>query len=90
MIMHQSQVPPGIIPVNAYMEGDVVTLVVMIDERDTMDDVARKVAFQVVGRRVRERDGRLVVQHQGRDLGGETTVQEAGIRPRASVFVRYL
>ena len=53
-------------PVNALFEDDFVTQLVVVRDTDTVDQAARKVAAQVVGRRVPPRDAGLVVRHDGR------------------------
>jgi hypothetical protein len=52
---------------------------VVLQDTDTVDKAARKVAAQVVGRRVAPRDARLVVHLHGRILPGDVTVAESGI-----------
>lgn len=84
-----TRLPPNVMPLNAHMAGDMITVLVLVDENDTMDEVARKVAYQTVGRRVREQDAPLVVRHAGFDLPRDLTVTAAGIPPRANVYVRY-
>jgi len=59
--------------------GDFVSQLVVVPDTDTMDQAARKVAAQVVGRRVPPRDAGLVVRHDGRVVPGDVTVAESGI-----------
>ncbi len=66
-------------PVNATFEGDFVSQLVVVPDTDTVDQAARKVAAQVVGRRVPPRDARLVVRHDGGVVPGDVTVAESGI-----------
>ena len=53
------------VPVNALFEDDFVTQLVVVRDTDTVDQAARKVAAQVVGRRVPPRDAGLVVRLDG-------------------------
>ncbi len=84
-----TKLPPTVVPVNAHMAGDMITILVLVEEGDTMEDVARKVAYQTVGRRVREQHRPLVVRHHGSDLPADLTVLDAGIAPRCNIHVRY-
>jgi hypothetical protein len=67
------------VPINAMFDNDFVTQLVVVWDTDTVTDVARKVAAQVVGRRVPPRDAGLVVRLDGRVVPGDLTVAESGI-----------
>jgi toluene monooxygenase system protein A len=67
------------LPVNAMFGNDFVTQLVVVLDTDTVDQAARKVAAQVVGRRVPPQDAGLVVHHDGRVVPGDVTVAESGI-----------
>ncbi len=67
------------VPVNAMFENDMVTQLVVVLDTDTVEEAARKVAAQVVGRRVSPRDAGLVVRHAGTVVPGDVTVAESGI-----------
>jgi Toluene-4-monooxygenase system protein B (TmoB) len=67
------------VPVNAMFEGDFVTQLVVVLDTDTAEQAARKVAAQVVGRRVAPRNAGLVVRHAGTVVPGGVTVAESGI-----------
>jgi toluene monooxygenase system protein A len=67
------------VPVNALFEDDFVTQLVVVRDTDTVDQAARKVAAQVVGRRVPPRDAGLVVRLDGMAVPGDITVAESGI-----------
>jgi hypothetical protein len=78
----QSAPPPAgahPVPVNAVFEGDFVTQLVVVLDTDTVDEAARKVAAQVVGRRVAPRDAGLVVRHAGAVVPGDVTVAGSGL-----------
>ncbi|MGH3199991.1 MAG: toluene-4-monooxygenase system B family protein [Streptosporangiaceae bacterium] len=67
------------VPVNAMFEDDFVTQLVLVLDTDTMDEAARKVAAQVVGRRVPPRNAGLVVRFDGKVVPGDLTVAQSGI-----------
>lgn len=69
------------VPINAMFEDDFVTQLVLVLDSDTIDEAARKVAAQVVGRRVPPRDAGLVVRFDGRVVPGGITVAQSGISP---------
>ena len=74
--------PPGDsrpVPVNALFEHDFVTQLVVVLDTDTVEEAARKVAAQAVGRRIFPRDAGLVVRHAGTVVPGGITVAESGI-----------
>ncbi|MCL4421722.1 MAG: toluene monooxygenase [Actinobacteria bacterium] len=75
------------VPINAMFEGDFVTQFALVLDTDTIDELAQKVAAQVVGRRQRPRDAGFVVSVEGRVLPSQITVAEAGIQPLDNVFV---
>jgi hypothetical protein len=67
------------VPVNAMFGSDVFTQLVVVLDTDTVEQAARKVAAQVVGRRVAPRDAGLVLRHAGTVVPGDVTVAESGI-----------
>ena len=67
------------VPVNAMFENDFVTQLVVVLDTDTVEEAARKVAAQAVGRRIFPRDAGLVVRHAGTVVPGGITVAESGI-----------
>jgi toluene monooxygenase system protein B len=78
-----------LLPVNAKFGNDFVTQLVLITTTDSMDQVAEKVAYHVVGRRVAKRDAAMAVHHRGRAVSPSLTVASAGIAPLDYVFVDY-
>jgi len=75
------------VPVNAMFADDSFAQLVIVLDTDTVDEAARKVAAQVVGRRVSPREAGLVVRLDGRVLPGDATVAESGISPLGIVNV---
>jgi toluene monooxygenase system protein B len=78
-----------LLPVNAKFGNDFVTQLVLISTADTMDEVAGKVAYHVVGRRVKKRDAPMAVHHKGKVIPAATVVADSGIGPLDYVFVDY-
>jgi toluene monooxygenase system protein B len=79
----------ALIPLQAVFDGDMVVLLVPVDDQDPMTTVAGKVAHHVVDRRVAARDRPLLVRHAGRTLPGDLTVAAAGLVPLDVVDVGY-
>ena len=75
------------VPVNALFGGDSFTQLVIVLDTDTVEEAARKVAVQVVGRRVSPRDAGLVVRLGGTVVPGDVTVAESGISALDAVNV---
>jgi len=66
-----------------------VTLLVLVDDEDTMEVVAQKVAHHVIQRRLPPQDAPMRVQYNNRILAPEQTVSQAGILPMSFVEVFY-
>lgn len=81
---------PQPIPLNAKFGNDFVTQLVVVMSNDTMDEVAKKVAHHVVGRRIRPQNREMAVYYEGRAIAKANTVQEAGIAPMQYLFVNYV
>jgi toluene monooxygenase system protein B len=77
------------VPVQAIFRGDCLMLLVTVDERDTMELVAQKVAHHVINRRLPARDASMRVQYNNRVLPPDQTVSQAGILPMSLVEVFY-
>ena len=81
---------PQPVPINALFGADFVTLLVVVLTTDTMDDVSRKVAAHVVGKRIAARDAEMAVYGGDEIVPRDRTVAEAGIRPMQFVLVDYV
>jgi toluene monooxygenase system protein B len=77
------------VPLQAVFRKDFVTLLVLVDDRDTMEVVAEKVAHHVIQRRLPPQDAPMRVQYNNRVLAPEQTVSQAGILPMSFVEVFY-
>ncbi len=81
---------PQPVPVNAHFGNDFVTQLVVVLDTDTMPEVAEKVAYHVVGRRLPARDLPMAVTYDGRVIDDAKTVAEAGFQPLKNVYVNYV
>ncbi len=79
----------AIVPLQAAFRRDFVTLLVLVDDEDTMEVVARKVAQHVIRRRLPPQDAPMRVQYNDRVLPPDQTVSQAGILPMSFVEVFY-
>ena len=77
------------VPLQAAFRRDFVTLLVFVDDEDTMDVVAQKVAQHVIDRRLPARNARMRVRYNQQVLSPDQTVAQAGIPPMSFVEVFY-
>ncbi len=77
------------VPLQAAFRRDFVTLLVLVDDEDTMEVVAQKVAYHVIHRRLPPQDAPMRVQYNDRVLPPDQTVSQAGILPMSFVEVFY-
>jgi toluene monooxygenase system protein B len=77
------------IPVNAKFGNDFVMHVIVVNTADTMAEVAQKVAYHSVGKRVRPQDRDMVVYYEGRAVANNESVSQVGIGPFQHIFVDY-
>ncbi|WP_131785701.1 toluene-4-monooxygenase system B family protein [Protofrankia symbiont of Coriaria ruscifolia] len=71
----------ALLPLSAVFEHDFVSLLVVVDDADTVEVVGRKIAHHVVGRRLPASDTPVGVRHNGRVLAPETRIGEIGVGP---------
>ena len=81
---------PQAIPINALFGSDFVTLLVVVLSTDTMADVSRKVAANVVGKRIAPRRADMAVYYRDELVPKDWTVARAGITPLQFVLVDYV
>lgn len=79
----------AIVPLQAAFRRDFVTLLVLVDDEDTMEVVARKVAHHVIRLRLPPQDAPMRVQYNDQVLPPDRTVSQAGILPMSFVEVFY-
>jgi toluene monooxygenase system protein B len=77
------------VPLQAAFRGDFATLLVLVDDEDTMAVVAQKVASHVIGRRLPPQDAPMRVQHNGLVLLPNQTVAQAAMPSMSFVEVFY-
>ena len=77
------------LPLQAAFRGDFVLLFVPVDDQDTMDVVAQKVASHVIHRRLPPQDAPMRVQYSDYVLPPDHTVAQAGMQPMSFVQVFY-
>ena len=77
------------VPLQAVFRGDFALLLVSVDDQDTMEVVAQKVAYYVIRRRLPPRDAPMRVQYANRVLAPDQTVTQAGIPSMSFVEVFY-
>lgn len=79
----------ALVPLQAAFRGDFVVLLVPVDDNDTMEVVAQKVAYHVLQRRLPPQEAPLRVRYGDQVLPPTTTVREAGLQPMDFVEVFY-
>ncbi|MGA8436884.1 MAG: toluene-4-monooxygenase system B family protein [Candidatus Sulfotelmatobacter sp.] len=79
----------AIVPLQAAFRGDFIVLLVPVDDQDTIEVVAQKVAYHVIRRRLPPRDAPIRVQYNDRLLPGDLTVAQAGMAPMSFLEVFY-
>jgi Toluene-4-monooxygenase system protein B (TmoB) len=76
------------IPLYAFVEGDTLGLLILAEETETIESLAKK-ALSAASVRVAPRTGPTVL-HRGAPLDPRITVALAGLSPLSRVDVRYL
>jgi toluene monooxygenase system protein B len=79
----------AIVPLQAAFRGDFIVLLVPVDDQDTMEVVAHKVAHHVIHRRLPPQDAAMRVQYNDLVLPPDQTVAQAGMPPMSFVEVFY-
>ncbi len=79
----------AMVPLQAAFRGDFVVLLVPVNDEDTMEMVAQKVAYHVIHRRLPPQDAPMRVQSNDRILPTDQTVAQAGLSPMSFVEVFY-
>jgi toluene monooxygenase system protein B len=79
----------ALLPLQAAFRGDFVALLVPVDDQDTMDVVAQKVAYHVINRRLPPQDAPMRVKYNDQVLPPDQTVVQAGMPPMSFVQVFY-
>lgn len=77
------------IPLSGLFEGDFVAQLFVVEQEDTLNQLAEKLAVHAVGLRVKKEDRPYEVVLNGEVLPGEAKVKEVGLTPMDYVLVRY-
>lgn len=79
----------AMLPLTAAFRGDFVLQLVPVEDTDTMEQVADKVAAHAVELRVAPKESPMEVVFKGEALASDVTVTDAGIGLMDFVEVRY-
>jgi toluene monooxygenase system protein B len=79
----------ALLPLTALFDGDVLELLIPVDDSDTVDAVAHQVADHVVGRRVAQREAPIRLRHNGQVLAPDTVIGTSGVGPLDHVEVYF-
>ncbi|BBX61465.1 hypothetical protein MSAS_06390 [Mycobacterium saskatchewanense] len=79
----------ALLPLTALFRGDILELLIPVDDADTVEQVGRQVAHHVVGHRVARRDAPLRVRHDGQILAPEAVIGTLGVKPLDHIEVSY-
>ncbi|MGV0850539.1 toluene-4-monooxygenase system B family protein [Mycolicibacterium phlei] len=71
----------ALLPLSALFEGDVLELLIPVDDEDTVEAVGTAIAHHVVGRRVAAQDAPIRLRHNGRVLDPQERIGSAGVAP---------
>jgi len=79
----------ALLPLTALFEGDVLELLIPVDDADTVEAVSAAIAHHVVGHRVPKRDGPIRLRHNGNVLDPQTDIGASGVGPLDHVEAFY-
>lgn len=79
----------ALLPLTALFEGDVLELLIPVDDGDTVESVSQQIAHHVVGRRVSRRDAPIRLRHNGSVLDPTVVIGAAGVAPLDHVEAFY-
>ncbi|GAB2994364.1 toluene-4-monooxygenase system B family protein [Mycobacterium bourgelatii] len=79
----------ALLPLTALFEGDVMELLVPVDDADTVEAVTASIAHHVVGHRVAKRDAPIRLRHNGVVLDPSVGITAAGVQPLDHVEAFY-
>ena len=79
----------ALLPLTALFEGDILELLIPVDDGDTVESVGQQIAHHVVGRRVARRDAPIRLRHNGIVLDQASEIGAAGVGPLDHVEAFY-
>lgn len=77
------------IPLSGLFDGDFVVQLLAVDEKDTIEQLAEKMAELAVGLRIKKQDKPFEVLFQGERLANNAKIEDVGLTPMDYVLVRY-
>jgi len=79
----------ALLPLTALFDGDVLELLIPVDDGDSVESVGQQIAHHVVGRRVARRDAPIRLRHNGNILEPSIGIGAAGVGPLDHVEAFY-
>jgi toluene monooxygenase system protein B len=79
----------AILPLTALFDGDILELLIPVDDGDTVESVGQQIAHHVVGRRVARKDAPIRLRHNGAVLDPAAVIGTAGVSPLDHVEAFY-
>lgn len=79
----------ALLPLTALFEGDVLELLLPVDDADTVEAVSAAIAHHVVGHRIAKRDAPIRLRHNGTVLDPKAGIAAAGVAPLDHVVAFY-
>lgn len=79
----------ALLPLTALFEGDVLELLIPVDDADSVEAVSAAIAHHVIGRRVAKRDAPIRLRHNGTVLDPKAEIGAAGVGPLDHVEAFY-
>lgn len=79
----------ALLPLTALFEGDILELLIPVDDGDTVESVGQQIAHHVVGRRVAQRDAPIRLRHNGIALDPGALIGASGVGPLDHVEAYY-
>nr|BBX81542.1 hypothetical protein MFLOJ_53290 [Mycobacterium florentinum] len=79
----------ALLPLTALFEGDVLELLIPVDDGDTVEAVGAAIAHHVVGHRVARRDAPIRLRHNGKVLDQQAGIAASGVGPMDHVEAFY-
>lgn len=79
----------ALLPLTALFEGDVLELLIPVDDADSVESVSAAIAHHVVGHRVAPRDAPIRLRHNGNVLDPTAGIGAFGVGPLDHVEAFY-
>ncbi len=79
----------ALLPLTALFEGDILELLIPVDDADTVASVGEQIAHHVVGRRVARQQAPISLRHNGTVLDPALAIGAAGVAPLDHVEAFY-